>query len=126
MVPGKYNITVYRGSTWSVGIEAADVNNVSTDFDIDYMDNGGFMRMHVRPAWQKTTTSAAPLLELTTANNRIVVTGTLITLTLTAAETEALTFESGQYDLELVSGDAEPVVDKILYGSFTVINEATQ
>jgi hypothetical protein len=50
----------------------------------------------------------------------------IITVTITAAATAALTFSSGVYDLELVSGDATPVVTKLLSGSVFVVDEVTR
>ena len=48
-----------------------------------------------------------------------------ITITLSAADTAAYTFASGVFDLELVSGDATPVVTKLLSGTVTVLDEVT-
>lgn len=48
-----------------------------------------------------------------------------ITVTISAAVTAAYTFASGVYDLELVSGDATPVVTKLLSGNITVADEVT-
>ena len=48
-----------------------------------------------------------------------------ITATIDAATTAAYTFSAGVYDLELVSGDATPVVTKLLRGNIIVCDEVT-
>lgn len=48
-----------------------------------------------------------------------------ITMTIDAVATAALTWSTGVYDLELVSGDATPVVTKLLSGNITVLDEVT-
>jgi hypothetical protein len=131
MVPGKYDMTIYRGSTFSLSFTAADANDVPVDFDADYIDKPGAdlgdIRMYIRPAWaiRPETTKQDALLELTIANGRITTAGTTLTITLTAAETAAITFNEGKYDIELVTGAAIPVVDKLLYGKVTVKDEQT-
>jgi len=66
------------------------------------------------------------LLELTTDNGRIELGGTNgeITLKLSAAETAALTWERGKYDLEIVHSDAS--VRRLLEGSIKVKREVTR
>lgn len=79
-------------------------------------------RMHIRDS----VDAASFLLELTTANGRIVVNNTTktITLTVTATDTAAITFTSGVYDLEMVSPAG--VVTRILEGNITVREEVTR
>ena len=48
-----------------------------------------------------------------------------ITVTISATATAAYTFSEGVYDLELVSGDATPVVTKLLSGNVHVADEVT-
>lgn len=48
-----------------------------------------------------------------------------ITLTIAASATAAYTFSAGVYDLEMVSGDATPVVTKLLSGNVFVLDEVT-
>jgi len=71
----------------------------------------------------RAATDTAVIVELSTANGRAVITGSegKITLTLTAAETAALTAGTYIYDLNLTAPDA--TVTKILQGAF-VINES--
>lgn len=79
-------------------------------------------RMHIRQSLTATTT----LLELNTENSRIAIDNTAktITLTISATDTAALTFTSGVYSLELVSGSGEVV--EILYGTVTLVKEITR
>lgn len=82
-------------------------------------------RMQIRSTAEAT---GVPLLELTTENGRIAIDNTArtITLTVSATDTAALTFSAGVYDLELVSGDATPVVTKLLSGNIAVADEVTR
>lgn len=114
MTPGKYNIVIWRGGTWSIGI---------TSEDIDFTDYTSF-RMQIRPPWVKSSPTQSALLELTSANGRIVLEdgNSILRLTIPAVNTAALTFDEGAYELELVNGD---VVDKLLYGAVTVKGELT-
>ena len=131
MIPGEYNITIYRGSTWTINVSKRDANDVYLDFAATYLNQptpgAGTIRMYIRPPWKRRPSVAkpAPLLELTVANGRISVATTVLTLTIPASVTDDLPFDSGVYDIELVTGDAEPVVDKILYGKVTVMDEVT-
>ena len=49
----------------------------------------------------------------------------LITITITAAHTTAITWKSGVYDLEMVSPDAEPVITALFTGKVSVTREVT-
>jgi len=124
MVPGKYDITIHRGGTWSITVEAKNAHDVAVDFDTTY----DHMRMQIRPAWKQTPIpTGQPLLSLTTANGRITTqsSGTQIVLTISAADTAKLDFNAGQYELELVTDGDPEVVDKLLYGSVNVTGEIT-
>jgi hypothetical protein len=67
------------------------------------------------------------LLRLTTENDGIALDNTYktITVTITAAATAALDFRKGVYDLEMVSGDATPVVTALAAGKILVSEEVT-
>jgi hypothetical protein len=115
MAAGRYDITCEQGATFTLTLQWLDENEVAVDL------TGYTARMHVR----KTVKSSTTLIELTTANNRIVLTpltGT-IDLVLTATETAGLT-DGGVYDLELVSPGG--VVQRILEGKFTLSREVTR
>jgi len=126
MLASLYDPKIQRGGTFSVGITAQDDQGNAMDFSV--YDS---MRIQVRPAWVKngtvSTITDEPLLSMSTATGEIVVATTLITLTLSAAVTAGLTFNSGKYELEMIK-DAVPgvsveVVDKLLYGTMHVTGE---
>ena len=81
--------------------------------------------MHIR----STRDSPIVLVELTSTNGRIAlggVAGTIV-LTLTAEETALIDWTFAVYDLELFYDDAgTEVVDKIIGGSITVVQEVTR
>lgn len=79
-------------------------------------------RLHFRDSVEATTT----LLELTTENSGIAIDNTAkkITLTITAAQAAAITWESAVYDLELVSSTG--VVTRLIEGAVTVTKEVTR
>jgi len=124
MLASLYNPKVQRGGTWSVGVVAKDVNNNAMDFSV--YDS---MRMQLRPAWvgKPGSIKKAPLLSLSTATGEIVVDTTTITLTLSAAITGGLTFDSARYELEMIKDavvDVSPeIIDKLLYGIMSVTGE---
>ncbi len=128
MIPGKYDITIHRGGTWNISLESEDENGVDTDFS-DYDE----ARMQIRPPWIKGVPVKAPLLELTTGSGHIVISGTTVTLTISAQETASLDFDEGQYELEFVKhvdlGAVPPIpkeiVDKLILGSVAVTGEIT-
>jgi hypothetical protein len=112
--PGRYNITVYKGTTftlapvWKIGGYAVNLTDYSA-------------KMQVRAA-----TDASVLVELSTDNGKIVITPALgkLTLTLTSAQTTALTSGKYFYDLNLTAPDT--TVTKILEGVFLVNDSVTQ
>ena len=122
MIPGKYNINIWRGSTWSVAIQQD-----SLDFS-DYDE----IRMQIRPPFIKGIPVKAALLELTLDNGRITLENSnqTLRLTISAETTEEFSFNEGVYDLEMVKhingvDTFEEVVDKLLYGKVTVQGEQT-
>ena len=122
MIPGKYNINIWRGSTWSVAIQQD-----SLDFS-DYDE----IRMQIRPPFIKGIPVKAALLELTLDNGRITLedNNQTLRLTISAETTEEFSFNEGAYDLEMVKhvngvDILEEVVDKLLYGKVTVQGEQT-
>lgn len=113
-------MALLSSSTVSVtGVDATGFGTYTSGGILRYnqpVDLAGYIaRMHVREAID----SATILLELTTANFRILLDNTLktITLVLTAAITAAITWESAVYDLELES--AGGVVTRLLEGAVT-------
>jgi len=133
MLPATHNIKVPRGGTFQHDIRIKDNLGSYIDFQAAYLDTPGAglgeIRMYVRKPWKldpQRQTKATPLLKLSTATGEItIVNNTTLRITLTAAETAALPFSEGQYDIELCTGDDPEWVDKPLKGQFTVDDEVT-
>ena len=110
MNPGRYNITVYQGTTFQLS-PVWKVDNLPVDL------TGYTADMQVR----QFVDSTSILVELSTTNGKIVIDAAIgqVNLTLTAAQTAALTpAGSYVYDLNLTSPGG--YVYKILQGSFIV------
>jgi len=115
MQPGSLDFLMPKGSTfsrtltWKISGSAVDLTNYTA-------------RMQARTSHVSTTT----VLDLTTANSKIVLGGTAgtITLTLSAADTAAITQSSLAYDLELVS--AGGVVTRLVEGQIVLTPEVTR
>ena len=114
MPAGIYNFNCEQGSTFERVIEVT--NNDDTIKNLD----GVTGRMQVRT----TIDAASAMVEFTTANGKMFINGELgtVTLSLTAAETAALT-QSGVYDLELI--DASGEVDRLIEGNFNLEQNVT-
>jgi hypothetical protein len=84
--------------------------------------SGYTARMQIR----QTVSSSTVLLELTTLNNRIIITPAegKIQLLVAAADTGAITWQRGKYDLELMSSTG--TVIRLLYGDVEVSREVTR
>jgi hypothetical protein len=115
MAATTYDLLIEQGATFSQVITYKD-NDVAVNL------TGYAARMQVRA----TLESASTLVELTTANSRIALGGAAgtITLTISAADTEALTSGRGVYDLELVSGSG--IVTRLLQGVATISRNVTR
>jgi hypothetical protein len=113
--PGRFNFRIYQGDTFSTA-PAWKINN-------SYVNVTGYTAdMQVR----QDVNSTSIIVQLSTANGRIV-TGTTdgtFTLTLTAVQTAALPPGNYVYDLEVTAPGG--TVTKILTGGFAVIAEVTQ
>lgn len=83
--------------------------------------SGYTAKMQIR----SSVSSATVLLELTTENSRISmdIVNNIIQLTIPATVTETLTFKTGVYSLELISG---ATVTPLMYGNITVEPEITR
>jgi hypothetical protein len=112
--PGRYNINVYKGTTfslapvWKIGGNPVDLTGYTADMQV------------------RASTDTGIVTELSTANGRAVIVTYLgqTTLTLTATQTAALTSGTYIYDLNLTAPDS--TVTKILSGNFTVLDSVTQ
>lgn len=117
MAAFKLSIIILQGETfskvvtWKAGTPAVPVDLT-----------GCTARMQVRAA----VDAADVLLELTTENGRILIGGLAgtVTLRLTAAETAAITWPRGVYDLEVVHADAS--VRRLVAGSIKLSPEVTR
>ncbi len=116
MAAGKLNFIIEQGTTFSHSLTWLDESESAVNL------TGFTARMQVRP----NITEETVLLELTTENGRIVITNPLtgtIELLVTAADTAAITWSSGVYDLEMVSGS---VVTRLVEGKIKVSKEVTR
>lgn len=118
-------VTVVDNDTVSFnGISSAGFRTYTTGGYLQWLtpkDMTGFTaRMSI-----KDYVGGTVLLSLTTENSRIALDNTAktITLTLAATDTDDLTWTSGVYDLEMVSGSGE--VTALLSGRITVQQEVT-
>lgn len=108
-----------------------DVNSL----DFDAYTGGGVLQYNTpvdltgytaRMQIRKTLASTDVILDLNTTNARIVIDNAAktVTLTISAADTELLTFNTGVYSLELVSSGG--VVTTLLSGPITLEKEITR
>lgn len=109
MNPGRYNITVYKGTTFTLA-PVWKIDNLPVNI------TGYTAAMSVKP-----DTDSASIVDLTTANGRAVISGALgqTTFTLTATETNTLTAGTYVYDFNLTN-PSDGSVYKILQGSFVI------
>lgn len=116
MSAGSYDLYIEQGATLSLPI-------VWKDSDGNVVDLTGYTaRMQVRQTVPATTI----LLSATTENGKLVIEGVdgKVTILLSAEDTTAITWLTGVYDLELISGDG--VVTRLLEGSVSVSREVTR
>jgi len=129
MVPGIYNITIYRGGTFRIDITATDTVGL-----INFSTSYNRAKMYIQSAWINTGDDIPinPLYELTSANGQIMIIGNTVSLFIPATMTTALPFTSGVYNLMLILDDEllggnpnDPIQDIILKGNITVESGAT-
>ena len=125
MIPGKYDMVVYRGGTFESGSLSRTVDDVPLNFAA--YDS---ITLRVKQAWKHVgiLDTDTVLLTLSTITGHIVVSEDelSITITIPISEVNALTFESGRYFLDMhidAVGDTIASTDKLLYGKFTVLGE---
>jgi hypothetical protein len=116
MAAGRLNLFIEQGSTFTYTLTLNDESGVAVDLE------GYTARMQMR----RTVQSSDVLLELTTANGRIVLTPATgsITLEVDAVTTAALSFPSAVYDLEIESEGGQ--VTRLLQGGVTLSKEVTR
>ena len=110
------DLEIEQGATFTADLSAADAAGDPIDL------TGYTARMSIKRDARESTA----LLELTTANGRILITAAtgLVQLVLTAAETAAIsTWTRGVYDLELVSAGGD--VTRLAEGAVSVSANVT-
>jgi hypothetical protein len=116
MSAGSYDLYIEQGATLSLPI-------IWKDSDGNVINITGYTaRMQVR----QTRPSTTVLLSATTENGKLVIDGSngKVTISLSATDTSAITWLTGVYDLELISGSG--VVTRLIEGSVTVSQEVTR
>jgi hypothetical protein len=112
---GEYDITIEQGSGFSLSLSYEAPEGSPVDF------TDSTARLHVRSKFGVTE----KLIDLTTENGGIELGADgSIELSMTAAQTAALTFGRGVYDLEIVPPAGEPY--KIIKGNVFLKREATR
>ena len=114
MTPGRYNMKVYQGSTFSLAPQ--------WKIDGNYVNVTGYTaNMVVR----NSPTSSTSIITLSSSNGRITVgtTDGKFTLSITATDTTALAAGQYVYDLEVTAPDS--TVTRLLEGGFTVYEGVT-
>ena len=124
MIAGNYNILCQQGASFArvIALEQprTPTEQNPAEYEIYPLTNHT-ARMQVR----RTVESTTPLITLTTENGRISINGAngLITLSISAADTAALT-SSGVYDLEIITSGG--LVSRVIQGTFTLSLEVTR
>lgn len=120
--PGQYAFRTHQGQTWAIDLVLKNELNVAQDL------TGYTARMQVRESIE----SPVVLLDVSTANARIVITPLLgkLSFLVSAVDMAALPLNNEQanwvYDLELVDAALTPYVTRILEGGFIVTPEVTR
>lgn len=112
----QYNILIDQGATYTLALTYNNANGTPINLT-NYT-----AAMQVRDTVNSTTT----VLSLSSPSNGIVITGAsgLINITVTAAQTTALSANTFVYDLEITSTTG--VVTRLIQGSVTVNAEVTR
>ena len=121
----KYNLTIWQGSTFELGITVKDSANVVRDI------TNFSARMHIRQSYNSSTITE----QLTTGTGEITLSGNngILSLRLPAERTANIFVDLNQgnppkstyvYDLEMI--DLSLKVTKLLYGSVIVYGEVTR
>lgn len=118
MIPGPYNITIYRGTTFSIELAPED-DDGPVPFDQTYTE--GSLRIY--PAGVVTMSDVDDcdiLIELTVANGGLVIDGDSVIAEISSPVTSTIDWTSAKYVLDLIVGGDIPIVDRIVYGTVTV------
>lgn len=123
MRPALFNLEIIRGATFSLPMSWSDINGV-VDIESRYVG----ARMQIRPSMLGVPKAEPdePVLLLDTNNGGIIISGSVLTIYISASITAAFSISHGWYDLELFSGTLlNEVVDKIIYGEVIISKEVT-
>jgi hypothetical protein len=115
MQPGRYNITVVNGTTFTLA-PSWQINNLAVNL------TGYSADMQVRDI------SNNLIVELSTANGNAVITPAIgqVTFSLTATQTSAANLPVGNYNYAINLTDSVGNVYQILQGVFAVVTSAVQ
>jgi hypothetical protein len=116
MPAATYNFEVEQGTTLVKPLVYKDSLGAPVNL------TGYSAKMQIRPS----ISSEEVLLELSTVNGKIVIVPLLgkLTLTMSPADTSALTSRRARYDLEITAGDGS--VTRLIEGEITVSREVTR
>ncbi len=112
----KLDYEVEAGSTFDITLTWKDSSGTLIDLT-------GYT---ARSQWRSEVDAATILVDLTTANAKIVLGGVAGTIRIiqTSAETEAYTFTTAVHDLEII--DSSGTVQRLFEGSIVVVPEVTR
>lgn len=107
------------------GINSAGYTTYTSGGIIEFNEPMNLSGVTARMQIRQKITSTTVIDEFTTENSGIIVDNNskTVTLTMTAAETEAYTFKSAVYSMELISGS---IVTPFIYGNITLESEITR
>lgn len=112
-LPANINYTLVKGDTWLPGTITADINGTPINF------TGYSAKLEIRP-----NLSGSPTKTLTSPSSGITLSSSgVITLSMTAAETNAIPVGEYKYDLQITSGAG--AVRTYSYGTITIVTDVT-
>jgi hypothetical protein len=114
MTAANVDLTIEQGATWVYQL------TLKTTAGAAYDVTGYTIRMHIREDIRDTT----PLETLTTTDGEISISTNVVTLSLSATATAALSFHEAVYDIEMQSGAG--VVTRIMEGRVILDKEVTR
>jgi hypothetical protein len=124
MAAGKYSMLIEQGATVDIDIVYKDSNNTVVDL------TGYNARMKVRSDYadNSPTTYFSLSSSLYPDGTGLILGGVsgTINIFISAVSTSAQSFDTAYYDLELVSGSANPVVTRLLQGTVKLSKEVTR
>ena len=145
MIPQQLDITIYRGSSFEIELvgQIKDyvfdpaVNNTPADLKrsheenlkkygfvfeyIDFLTLYSAATLEIRKSWLKSGSAASTPLFALSLGSGLTLTDDRVQIGITAEQTSAMDFDSGTYDLLLVTASGK--VDKLVYGKVEVIGE---